>query len=50
MLKYLEDKFGHQATQGDKSILMNMRAEAARLEALLDQQRAKTAGTSQNEV
>ena len=46
MLKYLEDKYGSQATQGDKSGLMAMRAEVGRLEALLDQQKDKTAGTS----
>ena len=50
MLKYLEDKYGSRASQGDKANLMNMRAEVGRLEALLDQQKVKTAGTSQNDA
>jgi hypothetical protein len=37
MLKYLEDKFGERATQGDKANLVNMRNEITRLEAMLEQ-------------
>lgn len=43
MLKNLEEKYGDRATQGDKSTLENLRNEAARLEALVANQRAREA-------
>lgn len=46
MLKYLEKKFGDRATQGDKGNLMHMRNEVVRLEALYEQYKEKTAGSS----
>jgi hypothetical protein len=49
MLKYLEDKYGERATKGDKSNLNAMRSEAARLQALSDQQKEKTAGTTDDD-
>lgn len=39
MLKYLEDKYGERATQGDKSTLMAMRTEADRLEQLVNEKK-----------
>jgi len=41
MLKFLEDKYGDRATQGDKSTLMNMRSEASRLEDLVNEQKER---------
>ena len=41
MLKYLEDKYGDRATQGDKSTLMFMRSEATRLEELVNEKKEK---------
>jgi len=35
MLKYLEEKYGERATQGDKMGLEFMRNEATRLETLV---------------
>ena len=49
MLKYLEDKFGERATQGDKSNLVFMRGEVERLQALVDAQNEKTKGTTDDE-
>ena len=41
MLKFLEDKYGDRATQGDKSTLMFMRTEAQRLEELVNEKKEK---------
>lgn len=41
MLKYLEDKYGERATQGDKSTLQFMRSEATRLEDLVNEKKEK---------
>ena len=49
MLKYLEDKFGERATKGDKANLINMRNEVVRLEAMLEGQKDKTAGSTQDD-
>jgi len=46
MLQYLEKQFGDRASKGDKANLMHMRNEVARLEALLAEQKDRTAGTS----
>lgn len=46
MLKYLERNFGERATKGDKGNLMHMRNEVTRLEVLVEQQKEKTAGSS----
>jgi hypothetical protein len=48
MIKYMEDKYGERATQGDKKTLEFMRAEAKRLEALVEQQK-KTGAESDDE-
>lgn len=49
MLKYLEDHYGDRATQGDKTALEAIRAETTRLKGLSDQQKEKTAGTTDDE-
>jgi hypothetical protein len=49
MLKYLEDKFGERATKGDKQNLEFLRAEVKRLEAQVNDQKVKTAGTTDDE-
>jgi hypothetical protein len=49
MLKYLEDKFGERATKGDKQNLEFLRAEVKRLEAQVEGQKLKTAGTTDDE-
>ena len=41
MLKFLDDKYGERATQGDKSTLMFMRTEAERLEELVNEKKEK---------
>ena len=41
MIKFLEDKYGERATQGDKSTLQFMRSEANRLEELVNEQKEK---------
>ena len=41
----MEDLYGERATKGDKQNLQGMRSEVSRLEALLDAQKEKTAGT-----
>lgn len=41
MLKFMEDKYGERATQGDKSTLMFMRTEAQRLEELVNEKKEK---------
>lgn len=41
MLEYLERIYGSRATAGDKSVLYSLRAEAARLEALVEEQKKK---------
>ena len=49
MLKYLEDHYGDRATQGDKASLQSIRNEVTRLKGLADQQKEKTAGTTDDE-
>jgi hypothetical protein len=49
MLKWLEDTYGERATRGDKGTMQQMEAEANRLQALLDAQKEKTAGTTDDE-
>ena len=49
MLKYLEEKYGERATRGDKNGLEFMRNEAKRLEALVQEQKEKTAGTTDDD-
>ena len=49
MLKYLEDKFGERATKGDKQNLEFLRSEVKRLEAQVEGQKIKTAGTTDDE-
>ena len=41
MLKFMEEKYGDRATQGDKSTLMFMRTEAQRLEELVNEKKDK---------
>lgn len=41
MLEYLERIYGSRATAGDKNVLHSLRAEAARLEALVEEQKKK---------
>lgn len=41
MLEYMERIYGTRATAGDKSVLYSLRAEAARLEALVEEQKKK---------
>ena len=43
MIKYLEDNYGERATIGDKSVLNFLRNESSRLQALVDEQKVKTA-------
>lgn len=49
MLKYLEDHYGDRATQGDKTALEAIRTETTRLKDLSDQQKEKTAGTTDDD-
>ena len=49
MLGYLDKQFGDRASKGDKSNLGHMRNEVARLEALLAEQKERTAGTTDDE-
>lgn len=49
MLKFLEDHYGERATQGDKTALAAVRSEVQRLKGLADQQKEKTAGTTDDE-
>lgn len=49
MLKYLEETYGERATKGDKSVLLNMRNEATRLEALVAEQKAREATLQKSE-
>lgn len=41
MIKYLDDKYGERASCGDKGNLQIMRTEAARLEQLVEEMKAK---------
>jgi hypothetical protein len=41
MLKFMDNKYGERATQGDKSTLMFMRTEAERLEELVNEKKEK---------
>lgn len=45
-MNYMEKKYGERASCGDKGNLQNMRNEVVRLEALLEKQKEKTAGSS----
>jgi hypothetical protein len=49
MLKWLEDRYGERASKGDKASLINMRSEAARLECLIEQQKDKTRGNTEED-
>ena len=49
MLKYFEDKYGERATKGDKQNLVFLRAEVERLEAQMENNKTKTAGTTDDE-
>ena len=49
MIKYLEDKYGERASQGDKKILEFMRSEASRLESLVEQQKKTGAKDEEDE-
>ena len=49
MIKYLEDNYGERATIGDKSVLNFLRNESSRLQALVDEQKVKTANTTDDE-
>ena len=49
MLKYLEETYGERATKGDKSVLLNMRNEAQRLEELVNEQRSREQADKKSE-
>jgi len=49
MLKYMEDKYGERATRGDKAGLEFLRNEVKRLEVLVQEQKEKTAGTTDDD-
>ena len=49
MLEYLEKTFGERATRGDKQQIKFLKDEVTRLQAAIDGQKAKTAGTTDDE-
>lgn len=49
MIKYMEEKYGERATKGDKNQLEFIRNEAKRLEILVQEQKEKTAGTTDDD-
>lgn len=49
MIKYLEDKYGERATNGDKSTLFAMRSEAARLEQQVNELKEKQKAEANDE-
>ena len=49
MLEYLEKTFGERATRGDKQQIKFLKDEVTRLQAAIDGQKEKTAGTTDDE-
>ena len=49
MLEYLEKTYGERATKGDKQKIAFLKDEVKRLEAAIESQKEKTAGTTDDE-
>lgn len=50
MLEYLEKTYGDRATRGDRQQINFLKDEVKRLEAAIESQKDKTAGTTDDEA